>query len=589
MLELVTPDLVRGMFANGDGSGTGAVEQPAVAASDLRFRLLLALVAACGAGFRSLRPLADEAAWGDLADAVVRLYESERTVSGTPGDGADPGDLVRAAEAKSVLPFVIVDRIVALAGERPPGRDERASNVLGMAVGLADDLVDIASDLDSGAANGLVVEMAGRVAEGDLESATDGDLYDVVDAASARLRALLEPRAAGPEGESVMKFARATVARWIGWEEESGAPRGPPPRARAVPPHRAEAVRFLLEAQADGYDEAAHRLTVPRIGPDGVRIEAHAGTLFQRAIVVDALLDARDHGHSVPRNVLDAEAWAILRAKRRDVAGGWSYLPEVTELPPDADDLAAVLRVLVRVGGPDLAAACRRPVDLALAAADADGGIPTWILDDGPDADVHRAYVALTESGGTHPDVVANLVSALVLLDDPRHREPVAAAAAYLEGAQDERGAWASRWYAGPYYGTCRAVSALARAAPESTALDRAAGFLLGVDRHDDPLATALAGIALAELGRCRQLDGVAGALDDAAARLETSREADGGWPACPFISFPRSDGAELHVYASRTVTTAFCLQALLASHREAEFFGPKRGQSPRIGRSSIT
>ena len=316
-------------------------------------------------------------------------------------------------------------------------------------------------------------------------------------------------------------------------------------------------------------------MRVPRLTADGLRIEGRTATLFQRAIVLDALLDAHAAGLPVPRAVLDEEAWAILRAKRRDVAGGWSYIADLPELPPDADDLAVVLRVLVRAGRPGLAAACNEPLDLALGTTGPDGGFPTWVLERDAELDATmRAYIQLTQSGGVHADVVANLLSSLVLYGEPRHREAVACAAGYLERVQDARGAWASRWYAGPFYGTARAMVALALAAPSSEALDRAGAFLLASrlaagdwgDGRAEPLATALAVAGLSALTGCRDAPDAEAAVDEGAAWLQRAQDADGGWEAGAFISFARSDGATLHTYGSRTVTTAFCLQALLAA-----------------------
>jgi squalene-hopene/tetraprenyl-beta-curcumene cyclase len=581
VFEFVTPALVRSAFAGSDRRDAALTLAPAPTA-DPRMRLLVALVGACAAGFRRLfTETRDRVAWWDLREAVVALYDAERAVTSPGGARASGGDAIAATRAKSVLPFVAVGRILALAGERGPEAGDQASTALGEAVALADDLVDLAKDVHRGTANLLLLELAARLGEPGLDAAADTDVYEVVDTAATRLCSLLEPGVTGPGGERVLAFARATVGYWVGWEAEPGGPleRGGAPED-PLRRHAGAATRALLAEQSAGYGEAAHQLRVPRLEGDTVSIELHEGTLFQRAIALDALLDARDAGVPVPRRIVDAEAWTMLRAKRRDVPGGWSYLPDVPELPPDADDLAAVLRALVRTGGPALAAACNDPVDIALAGAEEGGAIPTWVLEPEARTDLERtmrAYVELTQSGGAHPDVVANLVSALVLLGEPRHREGVGRAVTYLEAAQDERGAWASRWYAGPYYGTYRAVSALALAAPSSPALDRAGAFLLSTRRDDggwgapesEPLATAFAAIALAHIQERRENESeIAAVLQEAASYQAGAQEPDGGWPACAFISFLRSDGATVHSYGSRTVTTAFCLQALLAVSR---------------------
>jgi squalene-hopene/tetraprenyl-beta-curcumene cyclase len=180
-----------------------------------------------------------------------------------------------------------------------------------------------------------------------------------------------------------------------------------------------------------------------------------------------------------------------------------------------------------------------------------------------------RRYIELTQSGGVHPDVVANLLYALSLqATDTRKR--AANAIAYLESAEDDDGSWHSRGYWGRHYGTYRAVLALTALTPDSPALGRARDYLVsgqhadggwGPDGRSDPLSTASAALALAALaqpgtGRCLRL-----ALE----YLLAAQQPDGSWPGCSFIAFPRVGGPGVHIYRSSTMTTSFCLKAILA------------------------
>src|SRR5262249_23119746 len=151
------------------------------------------------------------------------------------------------------------------------------------------------------------------------------------------------------------------------------------PRVRAKL-HRAAraAAEFVLASQRDGYREAAHHLRFPRVTR---QYETHPALLPFRGVALDALLDAAEAGLPVPTRMLNAEGMAILRMKHRAVRGGWNYIPEVPELPPDADDLGQVLQVLCRLGGPALAATCDEGIRLLLDAQLPDGGLNTWILD----------------------------------------------------------------------------------------------------------------------------------------------------------------------------------------------------------------
>jgi hypothetical protein len=135
VFDVVTADVVSGMFAWG-GAAEAAAMQAAERVTDVRLRVLLALVAVCAAGFDEVIRARDVAARERLAEAVSALYFAERDV--TDGEATPAPE---AVVAKAVLPFVVVDRIVTLANGRRQGRDDGASLALGRAVALIDDLV----------------------------------------------------------------------------------------------------------------------------------------------------------------------------------------------------------------------------------------------------------------------------------------------------------------------------------------------------------------------------------------------------------------------------------------------------------------
>ncbi|OLE15664.1 MAG: hypothetical protein AUI36_37925 [Cyanobacteria bacterium 13_1_40CM_2_61_4] len=168
-------------------------------------------------------------------------------------------------------------------------------------------------------------------------------------------------------------------------------------------------------------------MTFPCLRAGRVARETHHALLFQRTMILDALLDAREARLPVPDRVLAEEGLAILRAKHRFVRGEWSYVPEVEELPPDADDLAVVVSVLHRLGGPDLASTCDEAIRLVLDAARPDGGFLTWVLDPRGRAAADQrvdAYLLVVNGWGVHPEGVANLTAALIRYNPHRFREP---------------------------------------------------------------------------------------------------------------------------------------------------------------------
>jgi hypothetical protein len=66
---------------------------------------------------------------------------------------------------------------------------------------------------------------------------------------------------------------------------------------------------------------------------------------------------------------------------------------------------------------------------------------------------------------------------------------------------------------------------------------------------------------------------------------LLAAQQPGGSWPRCPFIAFPRVGGPGVHIYSSSTITTSFCLKALLAC-RTAHATG--RTPKPRANPATI-
>jgi hypothetical protein len=610
IFEVVDEATVAGLFSGGQEAGA-RLRQGYERAGDVRLRLLFALVATCGAGIGGLyRRHADERGWQDLRATFAVLHAAQKAVTFHPaGAGADAAG-AGAVNAKSVLPFVAAYQIVELSG--PPGAAKRSGRELarqiGQAVAVTDDLVDLLSDWRSGAPN-TIIGTARAEDGGPGGSLTDAWLYRVAGQAAAQITSTLRAasllyRPRRPAGarltgiEEAARFATFTVARWVGWREELSPPsvfafRRPRPAPALLEPCQGAAA-MLLGQQRTGYREAIHWMEVPRLDGDRVRLEMHPGIVFQRAVVLDGLLDAYAAGLEVPASVLAAEALLLLQDKRHDVTGGWSYLSGVPELPPDADDLAMVAQVLLRCGGQPLAAACQHSLSLVLAAAGRGDAVPTWVLDPG-DAphrnQLFRRYIELTQADGVHPEVVANLLYAASLQATEKDRQQAASAIAYLESAQDDDGAWHSRWYWGRHYGTYRAVLALKALAPDSPALGRAREYLVsgqnpdrgwGAGGRSDPLSTAFAALALAALAQ----PGTGHCLRPALEYLLASQQPDGSWPGCPFIAFPRVGGPGVHIYRSSTITTSVCLKAILAG-RAAHSTG--RMTTPRANPASIT
>lgn len=335
----------------------------------------------------------------------------------------------------------------------------------------------------------------------------------------------------------------------------------------------ARGLDFLLGEQERGYPEAAHILTFPRPTARGVAFETHSTTLFQRLIILDTLLDASADGWDVPLEVIAAEVDHLVGTAHPTVRGGWSYLPALPNFPPDADDLGAALRVAARVNDERLEALCRDAVDVALESVNTDGSVNTWLIDRCDDSaamqDVKRC-VQVIGGLGAHVEVVANLATGLSVFagrQDEFCDARLGQLYGYLVAAQNPDGSWPSKWYWGKLYSTYRAVEALrevkAREAAKGihcvkslqntdgswhrargTALDTAFGLLtlaMSADPGEDREAIAMGQSCLLQLQR-----------------------RDGSWPSCPFVKMETRGGTLS--YGSRSVTTAFAVQALRAA-----------------------
>jgi hypothetical protein len=573
---LLSKQMVYGMFS-APRQAQQKLAETANGGASLPEQFLFGLLAyCCASGFQLVSKTGNQDAWEDLGRIVGQLLIAEAEVASvTWPTRAEARRLLPSVEAKSCLPSVATLHIARLAYSAAASKlsDEMlaAATQLGNVVWRIDDLVDLLKDLRTGTPNSVLLGLADRLADEGRRLATDKDIYDQVDACAEELAPLLVrgEMEGNTEAGELFRFGQLAVAGWTAWFELADSPRLGAGKV-AAGGTSARALTFLLAQQAAEYREAIHHLHFPRLLDEGVRYETRPAILSFRAVILDALLDAAESGLEFPRRILAQDVMAILRCKHREVRGGWSYIQEAPELPPDADDLGQVLQVLMRYGGKPLAAICEEAIRLVLDSADKDGGFCTWILEPGGDslADERiRRYLGIMGGWGVHPEVVCNLLYGLLLYDPLRYQDALHRAVAYVGKTQDWSGAWLSKWYTGPFYGTWRAVSVLGRLAPAHEALTGARRFLLRSQQGNggwgengaEPLSTALAMLALGANGR--ETDRAVGT---GAEYLLQTQLSDGSWRACPWISFPTTDGPVVHGSASST--TAFCLKALLAS-----------------------
>src|SRR5262245_45893459 len=142
---------------------------------------------------------------------------------------------------------------------------------------------------------------------------------------------------------------------------------------------------FLFAQAEEEFAETRHDMTFPRAAGFSSLRERQSSDVFARAVLGSVLaeiadLDPERSERSIAlRRIARREADYVASKKMRRCEGGWSYFPDLPELPPDADSLAAALSLFSRAA-PEHVELCRRPIDLVLAGARPDGAFETWII-----------------------------------------------------------------------------------------------------------------------------------------------------------------------------------------------------------------
>lgn len=344
----------------------------------------------------------------------------------------------------------------------------------------------------------------------------------------------------------------------------------------------------LLSSHAGGgFADVWHEMIFPRAAGFTGDAERQCGDVFARAVLGCVLLDIAELTEEFDaaraagwREIARREADHVASRKLADRHGGWSYFPDLPELPPDADSLAAALALFVRAA-PHYVALCATAVDLALHGARADGTMETWIVapDDAPSARARMQWgIDACWGRGVDADVLAHFYYALRLADGRRYATWIDRGRAFLVGSQRADGAWDCTWYAGAAHMVVLCTQLLRACGSEWTAIDRARAFLESTERADSgwgaparlPLETAQSMWALS-----LTTGGGRAALERGCRALLDMQEPDGSWRPSPWIRMPigRATGVVTRVatYQSTLLTSAFCLRALAAARRALE------------------
>ena len=341
---------------------------------------------------------------------------------------------------------------------------------------------------------------------------------------------------------------------------------------------------LLAQAEVD-FEEARHEMTFPRWAGFRAKAEQQTGDIFARAVLASICLDfteiAADETDNTWHEIARREADYVAGARLRDRAGGWSYFPQLPELPPDLDSLAAALSLFSRAA-PQHLPLCDDPMRLALARQAPDGSLPTWILapTNAPSQQkVMQRGVERFWGSAIDVEVCARFLLALHAASPTRFADAVHRGAEFIASQQQPSGLWSATWYWGDVYGTGLCLRLLRRLQTSETAVSRGVEAVCRSQRADGgwgrwesvPLDTALAMWVVMRNGVADK----EGFLSQASRLLLDQKATDGSWPATPWIKMDvgRSSGRISHTltYQSRTITTAFVVRSLMLVRRHCE------------------
>jgi len=340
------------------------------------------------------------------------------------------------------------------------------------------------------------------------------------------------------------------------------------------------ALGSLLKEQAAGYANTRHVMPFPR-EVFQVEEDVQAGDVFQRALILDTFLDFHSGPDDPLGDIIAPEADYLMGIRRKSGLGGWAYFPGLRELPPDADDLAQVMQVLLRAGYRQQARPLiETPLEVLLAdQANEDGGWESWIVparDQNEEQKLQSLWIHKAWGTGSDAEVIANLVFALTIYDPERFSAAIDRGVGFLTNGHEGGCPWKSTWYYGDYYGTYVALRAICAANGPRDVIENSIGFLLTSRLPDggwavsgqptSALQTALALLALSTASHhlgCR-LDEkwLEASLD----YLERNRDADDNWPSSPFIRMPMGRPAgyvhTILTYESAPITNNYVAKA---------------------------
>lgn len=333
------------------------------------------------------------------------------------------------------------------------------------------------------------------------------------------------------------------------------------------------AIEAILDDKRKNFECLSHMMHFSKERGFSCEEEWQKGDIFQRSLVCETFLEAKKYGIYINDDFIKDEIDYLISRKLKSVKGGWNYFPDLPEQPPDTDDLAQIIRLLVK-NRDERIELCTEPIELLMDQnIDLNGSFKTWIIDrndfsDGSLLMRKNAYENWGLRFGKDVEVTANMAISLSLLNNGKYDSQLQNAMEFIV-KQQNKGKWESEWYVGQYYGTYICLKALSNKGDADTTFHDALSFILkerkndmgwGLDRENsDPLSTSLALLTLFIINE-KGIKVEHTIIENAVSFLLKSRLDDHIWAEVPFITM--LDGK--YLYKSKMMTTNFVLRALL-------------------------
>jgi squalene-hopene/tetraprenyl-beta-curcumene cyclase len=339
-----------------------------------------------------------------------------------------------------------------------------------------------------------------------------------------------------------------------------------------------------LDSQSEiGYSEAIHTMLFPKIFSNAKAYDIYEGFIFQRALICEALLDVYDLGFKIDKKWLVNDANLLINSSAVDIEGGWRYFPSLYYLPPDADDLAQVLQVLLRTGI-KIPEFVDKAIDLIFdQGIYPNGSFETWIVDRNNLSNVNKTIIwSIENMWGKGPDVevMANLLYALNMYDYKKYEHEIKRGCKFIIASQKPSGYWDSSWYVDKYYSVFVCTRLISLIFPNNNCFDNTYSFLINKQRNNgswgagegNPLQTSLVLLSLIQIMSFSNTE-IKDKINKGVSYILNSQNENGFWNGSPFIEMnvnralnQRKTGQpKIITYQSDTITSTFCLKALSA------------------------